>query len=239
MIQDVSAVIRKEWLEFFRQDESKFSGVARLGVLAVLGLTVAQAVGPDFGRSSLTPVISAFLASVFILPVVSDSFAGEREHHTLETLLASRISDRGLLMGKIMANVLYGWSIAIAVTGAGVVLAVLRGGGVDARVLLAAAGASLLAAALTTVVGVLVSLSVPTVKQATQTMGLILVAITAVPFLVGELIPPEWTEAFEGHVPTEVTPEVVFLGVVQVFVLIAILTAVAYSRFQRDRLVQH
>ncbi len=238
MIQDVSAMIRKEWVEFFRQEGGRFFGIARLGILAVLGLVVSQVVGPDFGRSSITPIVSALLAVLFILPVVGDSFAGEREHHTLETLLASRISDRGLLLGKIIANVLYGWSIAIAVTGVGVVLGVLRGGGADARVLLAAAAASLLAAALVTVVGVLVSLHVPTGRRASETLAMIVIAAMLGPAMVGALIPPEWSETFEGYVPTELTPEVVFLGVAQVLVLIAVLTAVAHLRCQRGRLVE-
>ena len=45
--------------------------------------------------------------------MIADSFAGERERHTLETLLASRLSDRAILFGKIAACIAYGWLMAM------------------------------------------------------------------------------------------------------------------------------
>ena len=37
--------------------------------------------------------------------MIADGIPGERERHTLETLLASRLSDRSILLGKVMAAV--------------------------------------------------------------------------------------------------------------------------------------
>ncbi len=42
-----------------------------------------------------------------------DSFAGERERHTLETLLASRLPDHAILSGKLLVCVLYSFIMTI------------------------------------------------------------------------------------------------------------------------------
>jgi ABC-type Na+ efflux pump permease subunit len=41
--------------------------------------------------------------------MITDSIAGERERQTLETLLASRLPDRAILLGKVAAITLLGW----------------------------------------------------------------------------------------------------------------------------------
>ena len=45
--------------------------------------------------------------------MIPDSFAGERERHTLEPLLATPLSDRAILFGMISAAVGYGWGITL------------------------------------------------------------------------------------------------------------------------------
>ena len=45
--------------------------------------------------------------------VIPQSFAGERERHTLETLLASRLPDRAIPWGKVLLAVAYGWGMTI------------------------------------------------------------------------------------------------------------------------------
>ena len=56
-----------------------------------------------------------------ITAVIADSFAGERERHTLETLLASRLSDHSILFGKIAASMAYGWLISLSCILAGAI----------------------------------------------------------------------------------------------------------------------
>lgn len=53
--------------------------------------------------------------------LVADAFAGERERHTLETLLATAFPDTSILLGKIAASVLYAWGIAFACSLLGVI----------------------------------------------------------------------------------------------------------------------
>ncbi len=45
--------------------------------------------------------------------MITDSIAGERERQTLETLLASRLPDRAIVLGKIIAVTLFGWGLLL------------------------------------------------------------------------------------------------------------------------------
>ena len=80
---------------------------------------------PTFGASWKTVWIIAYMANVIALSVVPDSFAGERERHTLEKLLASRLADRSILLGKYAAAILYSLVFAVIVLALGIVTAVV------------------------------------------------------------------------------------------------------------------
>ena len=38
---------------------------------------------------------------------------GERDRHTLEILLARHLSDRSILLGKVVAAISYGWGLSM------------------------------------------------------------------------------------------------------------------------------
>lgn len=117
---------------------------------------------------------------------VGDAIAGERERHTLETLLASRISDPAILLGKIIMMVGTAWGMALASLLLGLLSANLGSG--QGRwafygsfgLLGEALALSLLTSLLATSVGVVISLRSATVRQAQQ-----LVMVAALVVLVG------------------------------------------------------
>jgi ABC-2 type transport system permease protein len=246
MIPDIYAVLRNEWRGFFRYGESKRSGWVRWGALGFLGVIIARALGPEFGASWTTVLAVAFIAVIFIPAVVADSFAGERERHTLETLLASRISDAALLLGKYAANLLYGWVAALGMMALGVGVAYLRYGGTDAfqvrpAILAAAAVIGFLGAGAITGVGVLVSLRAPTVRRATETLTIILIGLTLIPAILTELPLPAWVEALADAVPP-LPPggpgiREFFLTTTLLLALNTALLALTLSRFRRARLI--
>lgn len=45
--------------------------------------------------------------------VVADSFAGERERKTLETLLSTRLPDQSIFLGKVISALIYAWAFTI------------------------------------------------------------------------------------------------------------------------------
>jgi ABC-2 type transport system permease protein len=246
MIQDVQTVIRHEWRGFFRYGESRRSGWLRWGALLFLATMIARTLGPEFGASWTTVLAVTFIAVIFIPAVVADSFAGERERHTLETLLASRISDAALLLGKYIANALYGWVAALGVMVLGVTAAYLRFAGLGAfqarlSVLAAAALISLLGAGIITGVGVLVSLRAPTVRRATESLAIILIILSVLPALIAESPMPRWVDALVEAAPTLPSGEPgiqVFLGVTTLLLALnALLLTIALARFRRARLI--
>ncbi|HEY6284940.1 MAG TPA: ABC transporter permease, partial [Ktedonobacteraceae bacterium] len=127
----------------------------------------------------LTPlgmVLLLWIPFFVIISFIGDVIAGERERHTLETLLASRMPDRAILLGKVVTTVLYAWGMGVLSLLLGLVLVdLLRTQGkwmfypldlfVVALVLI------LLASVLATSAGVLISLKVSTVRQAQQILS--------------------------------------------------------------------
>src|SRR5678815_2933365 len=54
-------------------------------------------------------MIWGWMPFLWVSGVVADLFAGERERHTLEALLATRLSDQAILFGKLLAAMAYGF----------------------------------------------------------------------------------------------------------------------------------
>lgn len=249
MIHDIRAVMRHEWKGFFRYAESKragWGGWVRWFALAILGMTIARTLGRDFGSSWATIPAVAFVAIVFIPAIVADSFAGERERHTLETLLASRISDAALLLGKYSANVLYGMLAAFLMITVGVAVAYYYHGSepgfaIRPAILAASAVTALLGAGCMTGIGVLVSLRAPTVRRATETITIILIGLTLIPTVLIELPLPDWVREFAAGIfalPPEGPGVREFLIVACILLLVnATLLGIALARFRRARLI--
>src|SRR5436309_9767960 len=103
MDRDIATVFWKEWKEIVLERASGGSGLRPLVMVGLVGIVVPLRVGAEryLGPQSLVGLIVIALAAV--LAVVPDAFAGERERHTLETLLASRLTDRAILFGKLAA----------------------------------------------------------------------------------------------------------------------------------------
>ena len=103
MNADLGAVFWKEWKEILLQRTAGGGGLRPLLVVAVIGVLLPYQMGPEryFGIRPILILTLVALAS--ISAVVADAFAGERERHTLETLLASRLPDSAILFGKMVA----------------------------------------------------------------------------------------------------------------------------------------
>jgi ABC-2 type transport system permease protein len=243
MLTDVLTVMWKEARELLRIGGSRRKAVLRLVFsVGVIGVLWPWQIGAQFVTSGLAIVLAAFVASMHVAAVVPDSFAGERERHTLETLLASRLPDQAILVGKLSALIAYGLLTSFIMLAFGLVTVnVIHGHG---RLLLfawsalsAAAIFSILAAALTGVVGVLVSLKSATVKHAQQILSTGVMLLLFVPIIAIATVPPEWREAgtkmLQRHGPAGVAAWFA-LGL---FALTVFLYAVIAARFKRSRLI--
>ncbi len=239
MLTDIGVVLRKELREIVFPD-GRFQGGARnvFIIVAVAGLLFPLQSGPDWFGSWLT-VSTACFPIILVLNYTADAFAGERERHTLETLLASRLDERAILLGKVLAIVVYGWTLVLVCQPiATIAINVFhRGGGFlfyRPAILAAILAMSFLVSLLICAIGVLVSLTAPTVRSAGQRMLVPFIVIFALPGLIPYLVQRmHWERQVAQLTPGTV---VFFVGVVCAVVVAGCL-ALGLRRFTRERVV--
>jgi len=243
MMRDLLIIMWKEWKEIIIQRGSTRGGIiSLLFIVLVLGILPPIQLGPAWIESPYTLLLALWIPLMLVSNVVCDSFAGERERHSLETLLASRLSDRGILFGKIATAISYGWGIALAVIVIGLLVVNLAHGGYGLLMYRPTMGigivlAALLSAGLSAGVGVLVSLRASSVRQAQQTMGLAIMFILFVPVFGIQALPRAFQEDFIEWILQLNTPDVMFFVLAFLFVIDLVLIAAALVRFKRHKLI--
>ena len=243
VIADILTVVRKEWREYVLAGSGLKGG--RMGLvimLAVFGVLLPAQNGLDWVSSPAPLLAWSWVPLMLVSGVVADSFAGERERHTLETLLASRLPDRAILLGKVAAVAAYGWGFAL-------LTAVLSLVSVNAFhwqghvvtfpvvTMVSIPVFSLLTAMLAATAGVLVSLRAPTARQAGQMLSIAVMLILFVPIFGIKALPAEVRATlFAVLMAGGVQMTLALLAVVLVVVDAALLAA-GMMRFQRSRLL--
>jgi ABC-2 type transport system permease protein len=242
MLGDIATIIWKEWKELLIR-----RGRARGGSLGLLILVLLIAIVPPIqaGRawieSPLTVMVAGWIPLFLIMGNVCDAFAGERERHTLETLLASRLSDKAILLGKIAAVVSYGWGLTLIAQ----LLSLLTvniffwDGHILVYTPAICAGifiGSLLSAGLAAGTGILASLRAPTVRQARQRVSFAFMLLT-IPALGMQALPLEWRNRL-ADMPATLDPGKILLMLAGLMFLIdAALLTIAFIRFKRTQLI--
>jgi ABC-2 type transport system permease protein len=237
---DVFTVAWKEWKELFaRQGRFRGGTVNFVLVLCVFGVVMPLQFGRGWVDSPAMLLSWTWVPLLLLSHVVVDAVAGERERHTLETLLASRLPDHAIPFGKIVAAVGYGLMVTAGSLALGLVTAnvMFERGGIVLYPPATIAGAlilTLLGAALAASLGVLVSLRAPTVRQAGQLMGVAVLLVSLGPVLVFRTA-STWlgTHEFARPVSLAAAGMIAFAAFV---ILDAVLIATVMSRFQRTRL---
>ncbi|OGO16895.1 MAG: hypothetical protein A2Z14_01885 [Chloroflexi bacterium RBG_16_48_8] len=243
MIQDIFIIMWKEWKEIIIQRGSTRGGIISLLVIVlVLGILPPIQWGPTWVESPFALGLALWIPLMLVSNVVSDSFAGERERHTLETLLASRLSDQAILFGKLAAAISYGWGIALATVLLGLVSINLAHGGngfllYEPKLGLGIILSSMLSAGLSAGAGVLVSLHASSVRQAQQTLGLAIMLILIIPMFGIQALPPE-IQLKIANIFLELNSwGVLRLILVSLLGLDIALIGAAMVRFQRNKLI--
>lgn len=242
MIRDTLTVMWKEWRDMpFLRGGVKGGIIGQLVFVGLLGIYLPAQAGKFFISSGMVLFLVVWGPFVLTISFSADAFAGERERHTLESLLATRLSDRAILFGKIATIVAYGWGMTLLILVLGLVTANVGYG--HGKLLMypvaVAIGAPLLGlmtALLLSGLGVIASLRAATVRQAAQTMSLLFLVVIFVPML-GMILPKEWTArlyqwlgrlGMSGILAT-------LLGVL--LILNAIVLSVAVAKFKRSKLI--
>jgi ABC-2 type transport system permease protein len=241
-MSDLWTVMTKEWREYFAPGGSRRGGVVTMLIfLGIFGVFLPL----QFGHSFVGSVLAVFYYGIsmplaMVMGVIADAFAGERERHTLETLLASRLSDRSILLGKLGAAVGYSWGMSLVTALLAVVVANLRGGsgfqfyatGVWVSILVV----SLLVAVLYATLGVVLSLRAATVRQVQQALSVSFVVVLLGPLLIFQALGPQTRQQFGTWALAHVTEMGLIAGAVIAVIDVALLTA-ALLGFRRTRLI--
>ncbi len=102
--------MRKEWLEWTVGDGNVIPAWLKLLLFSIIfGIILTLVAGAAWPARLLAVLIWAWLPLFLLVGDVADTFAGERERHTLEMLLASRLSEEVIVLGKVLAVTAYGW----------------------------------------------------------------------------------------------------------------------------------
>lgn len=114
MFADLKTVMWKEYLEIFCTNGNLRQAFVKL-LLFIVIITVFLPISTvDTERQISTWFQLWYLVpAVTTIGIIPDAFAGERERHTLATLLASRLNVRAIALGKMAVAVIYAWSVTM------------------------------------------------------------------------------------------------------------------------------
>ncbi|HEX9816849.1 MAG TPA: ABC transporter permease [Candidatus Thermoplasmatota archaeon] len=245
-MSDVGTVFRKEMWESFGNSRARNQMLVSLLVIVLLA---------DFGLPFLDRDYELSLARVLFFGVMfsvmtplfstADTVAGERERHTLETLLSTRLSDRAIVLGKLLAVLTLGLVIAAGMILQGLVAVSFLFGRFDLLpqyLLLMPAvlvGSVILSIALSCI-GLLVSMRAQTVQGAAQITSLLAMPVLLL-FFVGPAIFGFLVATRGGEtVPTDPLSTITILlavFVVGILIVDVVLVAVTVAAFKRHRLM--
>jgi len=180
-VRDVRTVMWKERKGLLWSQGSRWRIVLPLLSPLFISIYIPWQAGIDWLEGYPSILICVAIPLLFVGISIPESFAGERERHTLSTLLASRLPDNAILLGKLLSCV--GFALMLLLPGLLIGAAVVNGVAWQGSVLfyrpivlLVDLGLALLVGLLMGSVGILISLRSATVQGATQAlMGVFLV----------------------------------------------------------------
>jgi ABC-2 type transport system permease protein len=243
MIKDILTIVRKDIQEVLSSRGTARSGVVYLLlVVGIMGIMMPLQSGRAWLNEPLIPLVWSWFPILLVISVVTDSFAGERERNTLETLLSSRLSDQAILFGKISASVLYGWGISLISNLLAVVTVNVSNPGPGFQfykpsVYLPLIVIPFLGCLLMSSLGVLVSLNAPTARAAYQRLSLVMLAVIIVPTLIVNFAGASVLKQIDGFVQGINWVQLGIGAAILALITDAVLIWVALQRFKRTKLI--
>jgi ABC-2 type transport system permease protein len=242
MITDVITVALKELREIFTFGDARGRGKFGLVIMIlVFGIVIPMQSGREWVTSPMSIMVWGWMPFLWVSGIVADLFAGERERHTLEALLATRLSDQAILFGKMLAAMAYGFTLTWVIMISSLItinIAFGRDGLLfyPLNMTLGALVFSILISGLSASIGVLVSLRAGSARQAQQMMSAGMLVLF-LPFMLIQFIPKAWLASI-GNIVENVQPLQVAVSIaLGLLVVELILIAIARRLFQRSKLI--
>lgn len=239
MLNQINAVVWKEAHELFQQRGLRGALFNWLIMVGLGGIFIPLQSEGQWFSNPFFMIVWAWLPMISVMQIVADTFAGERERHTLETLLASKLTDKAILWGKVLSVVLYGWSIQFASLILAAVVMNIAGwtGAIQFYTLTTLVGLVpliMLLIVLVAAFGTLVSLRSATVRSAYQKM-MIGFFILIFGFSALAKVMPAWITFLESIQDIKLTT--LLLGSLGLLLIDSILIMIGASRFRRETLI--
>ena len=228
----------------FRVQGRRSQALLSLLTPALLAIFMPWRMGADWVTTGMSLFVAFIIPYLLVGISIPDSFAGERERHTLPTLLASRLPDRAVLFGKVLTSVAFGWVVTLLVLLLSLITVNLTHWEGDLLVFapllfIGNIVVSLLVALLAAGVGVLFSLRSSTVRQAQQTtMSVLLVPALVLQF--GGLFilqSASGREALSATLGALTVDKIILIAVCVLTLVNAVLLRAGMARFRRARLI--
>jgi ABC-2 type transport system permease protein len=243
MLRDIWTISKKDIREVIFSRGNKRGGL--ISILVVVGLigVYFPLFSQDTWFTSPIAVLNwAWMPIFMVTSLVTDSIAGERERHTLETLLASRVTDQAILLGKISAAVLYGWGLfMVSLLVGAVTINVANWGGplqfYPLDFFIACAGLSLLLCVFISTIGVFVSLRAPTARIAYQRLSLSMLALVLLPVVLTQFLPQGSLVPMLAALETINLQKAFLILGIALLALDVLFILAALARFKRTRLI--
>lgn len=238
MLNDILSVIWKERKGLLHVRGSRGRVFLVMLTPVVMGVVMPLQVGTDWLDEIPSVLLAVAVPLILVAVTIPESFAGERERHTLGTLLASRLPDRSILLGKMAVSLVFAWGVTLCVLLLSLVavnLACWEGDLLFYTPIIAIADVllSFLIAAMVASTGVLISLRAQTVQQAAQT----LMAIFLVPPLLLQVVLFVFVDRVRGWLQSVDGQLLLVMVVAALLILNAALFAATLVRFRRSRLI--
>lgn len=244
--RDIQTVMWKEWREMLASTGLQRGGYRLLLIVAILVVLEPLQSSAHWFTSPL-PILfdGLYLPFALLTSLAASAFAGERERHTLETLLASRLSDRAILLGKIITLALCGWVLSLVASVAQVGVVHLAAAARHTQthafysepVATGILALSALFSLLITGVGSALSLRAVSVQQAQQMLTVAFLALAIVPVVAIQLIPAQTRNQLLRWF-AQIGPQTALIVVALTLAVIdGAIVAATQARFRRARLV--
>jgi ABC-2 type transport system permease protein len=196
-VRDTWVVLGKEWLEL-RNSDSVWVTLSTLATfLLVIGVFLPWQLGILWIQAPWVVVVWGWIPMFLVTTVTADAVAGERERRTLETLLATRLSDASIFWGKWLSSVGWVWLAMLACLPLGLITVNVQvAGGPHLPSLGQAAGtlaAAFAGAGLGAAAGVLVSMRAASVRHAQQVLAIAALCAAFIPVGLLRVLPEDLT----------------------------------------------
>ena len=245
MFADLKAVMWKECLEFGANSDRRQTFLKLLFFIVIATIFLPMPIEDEEQRNAAWLQLWYLMPTVMTMSVIPDAIAGERERHTLETLLASRLSDRAIALAKMTVAVIYAWSLTILLSLSLLIKINLSDRSRELEFyssdfFLSGAIGSLLLSILVANIGVLAALKAETIKQAykrvTTAVMLVILLPSIILFAIILFFPPSMGQGIVGQLVqtgcVAIAVRMLILAIVDAFLI-----ALVLKLFERTRLM--